>query len=70
MIAVDINEVAIKSPPAIDARDKKSPWGVPAAVNEVITSGAPFPNASRVTPAKVSENLSFWEMYWREFTRN
>lgn len=59
MIAVDIRAVTTKSPPAIDANERNSPQGVPAAVKDEITSGAPFPRARRVTPANVSENLSF-----------
>jgi len=62
MIAVDIKAVTTKSPPAIDAKERKRPRGVPAAVKDEITSGAPLPNARRVTPANVSENLSFCEI--------
>lgn len=69
MIAVDIRAATTSSPPAIEAKDKNKPWGVPAAVKDEMTSGAPFPSAKRVTPANVSDNLSFWEMNYKELTK-
>lgn len=62
-MAVLINAVNTSNPPLILEIDRKRPLGVEAAVNEEITSGAPLPNANKVTPASVSDILSFCEMY-------
>jgi hypothetical protein len=61
-----INDVTIavtkSSPPVIEATERCNPSGLLAAEKLANTSGAPFPKASRVTPANVSDKPSLVEI--------
>lgn len=61
-----------KIPPPQRAPTAKNipPFELPAAEREEITSGAPFPRASNVTPANDSENPNVDDNFSRAGDRN